>query len=575
MQQRWGKIKINLCHCKWGQSNLLKKIATACSPAMTKRKYILYAMMALCFIGVIFVFAPKVKAADDHIDDHIVINEIYPNPNSGGNEWIEFYNPTSADIDLSAYTIEDGTHKPKTLAGKTIPALSYFVIEKTAGGFSFALNDDGEILILKNAGIVVDQVVYGKWDDETNNPDNNAPVPAQGKSLSRIPNGSDSDNDKSDFRILAPTKDLENVLPVYSNSIIINEILPQPASGSADEFIELYNSGSVEVDLSGWQIDDIASGGSSPYTVPVGTIIIAGGYLSFYNTVDHISLNDSGDSARLIDPNGDVKSEISYGKSNRGQSYSKFGDNWQWTTALTPGGENILTVEIQTPDQDATILTTDISGARSQPDGETVQVTGVVSVTPGKLSSQYFYIQDGNSGIQIYNYGKNFPALQVGDEIQVVGELGSTSNERRIKITQASDITIISTHPPPAPLSTVIDQVGENLEGQYISVIGVVTKTSGSTFYIHGSGEIQITIRDGTGIKKPKMRVGDTVQIAGILSQYGDSYRILPISQDDVKIIKSSKLADSGSQAWLYFALAAISTILWSIFQKVYQRRKN
>ncbi|QLQ06435.1 MAG: lamin tail domain-containing protein [Anaerolineae bacterium] len=35
-----------------------------------------------------------------------------------------------------------------------------------------------------------------------------------------------------------------------------------------DEYIELYNAGTVAVDLGGWQLDDRADGGTSPTPSP-------------------------------------------------------------------------------------------------------------------------------------------------------------------------------------------------------------------------------------------------------------------------------------------------------------------
>jgi len=524
---------------------------------------IFYAILALLFVSVIFIFSPKVKAADYHL----LINEIYSAPASGEKEWVELYNPTSTDVDLTDYSLKDGGVTAKNLSG-TISHDGYFIFEVSSGW----LNNSGETLslIYKPTSATIDQVNYGDWND---NQDHQPLAPSLGKSLSRIPSGADTDNDKSDFRVLTPSKNTENLLPVYTNQIIINEIFPQPATTSGDEFIELYNLGSVDVDLSNWQLDDIAGSGSSPYTIPAGTIISASGYITFYNPVDHISLNDTGDWARLVDPNDDEKSSINYNSTNRGQSYSKFADNWQWTTTLTPGAENILTIEVITQDQDVPIIQTDIAGARNQPDGETVKLTGIVSVIPEKLSSQYFYIQDANSGIQIYNYNKSFPALSVGDQIQVIGTTGSINGERRLKTILISDIVILSTHPPPEPIKTTISEIAENYEGEYISVVGTVTKTSGDTFYIHGSGEIQVSIRGGTEIRKPTMRVGDRVQIAGILSQYGDSYRILPIIQSDVKIISSSGLANSGPDI-VYIII--ISTLLsWTTSAILLRRQKT
>jgi len=522
-------------------------------------------IILLVFFSV-FLFSQNTRASD--VD--LLINEIYPNPTSGEVEWIEIYNPTNQTIDLTNYSIEDGTHKPKALFGMLCSGC-YFVIEKNPDGFSFALNNDKEIIILKYIDLIVDQVAYGNWDDGSVNPDENFQAPSQGKSLSRIPNGENSGQNKNDFRVLIPSKESENILPIFSSLIRINEIIPQPSTGSPDEFVELYNNSSQDIDISGWQLDDI-DGGSSPYNIPDGTIIESGAYLVFKNQTTKISLNDSGDSVRLIDPNGDIKSIVSYEKAKRGQSYSWFFDAWKWTNLVTSGSENIFQEEIILPDEDLFIEEALISQVRELPIEETVKVIGVVSVLPGKLSSQYFYIEDESGGIQIYSYHKSFPFLRLGDVVSIVGELAEYKNERRIKISSESDIQIISSRSPPEAKKIKIDEINERLEGRYISVTGTVTKTSGNVFYIRGSGEIQVSIREGTGIKKPKMRVGDRVEIAGILSQYGDYYRILPTRQDDVKIIKSLSLAKSGMNLYLSLLITGLIFFLWNIFQKVKKR---
>ena len=39
-----------------------------------------------------------------------------------------------------------------------------------------------------------------------------------------------------------------------AGTIVINEIMPAPASGN--EWVELYNPGTTPIDISGWKIDD-------------------------------------------------------------------------------------------------------------------------------------------------------------------------------------------------------------------------------------------------------------------------------------------------------------------------------
>ena len=56
--------------------------------------------------------------------------------------------------------------------------------------------------------------------------------------------------------------------------------MPKPAgdwngdavADTGDEWIEIYNANSFAVDLSGWKLDDVANGGSSPFTIPTGTM---------------------------------------------------------------------------------------------------------------------------------------------------------------------------------------------------------------------------------------------------------------------------------------------------------------
>ncbi|NQT72992.1 MAG: lamin tail domain-containing protein [Chloroflexi bacterium] len=125
-------------------------------------------------------------------------------------EWIELYNPGSQDIDLSGWTIEDGTNKPSSLEGRTIVAGDYLLLLK-GSGFSFSLNNSGDTIILNNGGVVIDSVAYGSWDD--GNTADNAPKPGKDKSAGRYPDGSDTNADSGDFTVLgAPSPGAQNSL---------------------------------------------------------------------------------------------------------------------------------------------------------------------------------------------------------------------------------------------------------------------------------------------------------------------------------------------------------------------------
>lgn len=506
----------------------------------------------------IFLFAKNARAAEEHI----LLNEIYPNPNTGEIEWIELYNPTDSPIDLGSWTAEDGTHKPKLLSGKTIDTKSYLVLS-SGSDFSFGLNNDGEIIQLKNSTSVIDQVAYGNWSADEVVKDNNAKAPPKGKSITRIVDMPDTDIDKNDFVVADKTPGAPYIPQVYTNDIKINEIYSHPTSGE-EEFVELFNSGGQEVDLSGWYLDDI-DGGSSPFLVPAGTIINVGQYMVFNHLQTGIYFNDDGDSARLLSPDLAVKDEIVYSDPTIGQSYAKFSDGWRWTATVTPAAANIYT---QVPEQPpAALAVINIADARAKSLGTKLKIRGIVSVAPGILSNSYFYIQDGTGGMQIYSYDKDFPALSAGDEIEVSGELSSIADEERIKIDGISSIILLRHASLPDPKPVVIDQIGEDDEGQLIITTGEVLDPSGDSFKIEGSGQIAVIVRENSGVNKPRLKSGMKVQIRGIVSQYKNSYRILPFGLDGVTILSSGVLPVTGADY--------SSNSRWNIFQRICKIQKE
>jgi len=137
----------------------------------------------------------------------VVINEFVSKPSAPAKEWIELYNPTDSDVSLDGWTLEDGAgNSLGELSGKTVPANGYLVFN-----VSDKLNDAGDIIYLNlsTSTTIVDKVAYGNWDD--GNPADNAPAPGDDESAGRCPNGVDTDNDRTDFRIFdIPTRGASN-----------------------------------------------------------------------------------------------------------------------------------------------------------------------------------------------------------------------------------------------------------------------------------------------------------------------------------------------------------------------------
>lgn len=263
----------------------------------------------------------------------VLINELMVNP-SEGNEWLELFNNTSTAINLTGWSINDGSGKIFDLNGEILPQ-GFLVLDLT----SSKLNNDGDAVILKNEqGLVIDQMAYGDWD---NNTGSNAPLPQSGQALARLVGQSDTDNNQQDFFVtVTPTKGLVNNItaPVQINSgstggnqsvnisnnqtltvssqinsysplspasLVINELMIDPSSGD-NEWVELYNNTENSIDLNGWQIKD----GAGSVTNLIGAILAR----SFF-IIDSPkgSLNNSGDQIDLFDPLSRLIDQIIYG----------------------------------------------------------------------------------------------------------------------------------------------------------------------------------------------------------------------------------------------------------------------
>ena len=149
--------------------------------------------------------------------------------------------------------------------------------------------------------------------------------------------------------------------------------MPDPASdwngngqtGDADdEYIELYNDSELPADISGWLLDDIDGGGSPPFALPPGTSIPPAGFLVFFSAQTHLSLNNGGDSVRLVRPDGVEVEAISYTVTRADQAHSKTVDGGaEWTTIYPPSpGASNQPQPTATPTATAVPTTASVSG---------------------------------------------------------------------------------------------------------------------------------------------------------------------------------------------------------------------
>ncbi len=301
----------------------------------------------------------------------VVINEFVSDPADGEEEWVELYNTANRMIDLSGWTIEEGSGAKTYLDGKIglSGASGFFVVEKPKG----YLNNKGDIIILRDSlGNLIDSAAYGNWEDGDVN--NNAPAAGDPYSTARKIDGQDSASDADDFALtVSLTKGESNVIiedldnkevgggKVGNGDIIISEILPNPFGIDADgEFIELHNSGEEQIDLFGWRLN---SGNSAEFEFKEERIIAVNEYLAIYRSESRLVLSNKGGSVKLFKPgNANALQTVKFKKADEGWSYnaketkSPIGDlvscgascEYVWSEVATPGKENIIP-EINNP----------------------------------------------------------------------------------------------------------------------------------------------------------------------------------------------------------------------------------
>ncbi len=339
-----------------------------------------------------------------------------------------------------------------------------------------------------------------------------------------------------------------NQIPGFT--VRLNEILPDPEGADADgEFIELYNYGDQIVDLSGYKLDD-QEGGSSSYVFPEETTVNADEYFVVERSESGLALNNDQDSARLLDSTDAILEDIPYQNGDEGWSYSYHNDEWDWTNIVTPGEENQISGDVL-GDQDE-YQSVNISQAKSLEDGTKVSFEGVVTVEPGVFSEKYFYVQTGKDGLQVYFSQSDFPALKLGDKLKVRGKMSTASSERKVNLSEKSDIQIIGQgEVKPEEIKTG-ESKDDKHTGQLIIVQGEVSRSSGKTFYLDdNSGESKISIKDSTGINKPETKKGTKLRITGVVNKTSSGNRLLPRYQSDL----TDKLVSAGMNARIYLVI--------------------
>lgn len=456
----------------------------------------------------------------------IIINEILPNPVGSDveNEFIELKNISDKKIDLAGCKLGDSSSKRyiisiKDLTSTEILPDGFLVVYRKISGI--ALDNSGE----EEAG-------FYDSEDKAISLISYAGEIKEGESFSLIDKTYEwtdiaTPGAENKARIISPLID-------YGRIISISEFLPNPENG--DEWIELKNNSSDQVDLSGLLLDD-GDGGSRPFSLK-GLSINANDFIVLPRERTKLVLNNDEDSVRLLNLDGEVVAEVFYEETFKGLSYARDKNNrWQWTTKITLDAENqiILPAEDSATDKknSQSFVNTTLEEIDNLEIGDKVRVQGKVAVLPGVFTSQTIYLS-GSPGIQVYFYKKNWPKLNLGDVIAVSGEISESNGERRIKISSQDNIVLTGQKEELTPMAVNAELTAE-LVGDLVIVEGQILEIKGKNFYLENNGaEITVYVKDSTGIDTANLTVGEPARVVGIVSPSKDGYRIMPRMPADI-----------------------------------------
>lgn len=268
------------------------------------------------------------QAATSTSTSFIQITEFLPNPvgDDVGKEWIELYNSGNGTTSLAGWKLDDGSVGSSAFifnADYNIGPKSFLVITIPSG--KFVLNNSGSdaARLFNSSGALLQDVAY-----------KDAP---EGQSFAV--------DEAGKWSFGAPTPNEENIYSLPLASIVISELLPNPA-GDDEEFLELKNiSTTSAVSLAGLKL--LIGSKAKVFT---DTLLATSSYLVLYGDDLPAKLRNSGQEIKLVDSLGRIVSSVTYDKAPVGQSYNSIGNDWAWSESPTPGADNQVVLAAATSD---------------------------------------------------------------------------------------------------------------------------------------------------------------------------------------------------------------------------------
>jgi hypothetical protein len=327
-------------------------------------------MKKLILITTTILLPVLIKAAEPSV----LINEIawMGTENSNTDEWLELYNNTNEEIDLTGWKLEADDGSPKINLEGVIPAGGYALLERTDDEtvseitadqiYTGSLSNSGEWLKLYNAdNNLIDEI---NNSEEWLGGDNSTKQTLERTDLTSWQTGAEpGGTPKATNSIKEPSEEetppaepqpgggssstpTDTSLGVKKGDIIINEVFPNPTGIDLDqEFIEIKNISKTVISLKGWKITNAAKQNFilPSLTMSPKSIVV------FYRQQTDLALNNNKEKITLHSKSGLIINRVEYkSPAPEDKSYQRNEAGKCSWDEISPGKDN-LALEIILP----------------------------------------------------------------------------------------------------------------------------------------------------------------------------------------------------------------------------------
>ena len=525
----------------------------------------------------------------------ILINEFYPAPLPGEEEWIELYNNSNTHLILEGCFIEEASGAKTELKNK-IPAREYLLVTNPKG----SLNNDKDSITLICKNTIIDQIAYGTEtsilppekgnsiakENEllihtsfketiiiTPSEKNIISPPLQEETIEKIPVKEVISMEPSMEETLPTEPELSKKIqgkPLLSKPTLIVQAQEPPEQSETNHNKEPITAIQEEKSEKNQEIQQKDSETLNTNLPPIITEFMpnpigndSAEWIELFNPhEERINLkqwNIEDKSGKKYTFNDFFIEPFSYTILHRKQSNLNLNNTNEALTLFSPAGEIKQEIQYEISQENQSwslnsekswelsitptplaenIITKEKESTKKSTTKSATQFkkfTGFVSVLPNKIYKNSIFIEP--SGYQIYLSKESFPQeLKIGNTIEITGKL----NNKKITLSKSSQLQIISSNTELQIPELDLTEIDPSFHGNVITTKGYVLNKTNKLFYLGDpSMSIQVAPKTNTQLIKT-LHDGDIVSVTGVVLKTKDTFKIVPFEKNYLEIVEKS-----------------------------------